>query len=124
MIESNDCASFFFSAFNLPTARLSFGSDRQRRCCIFRCALNRVIGNLFRRCAFGRVRAKQDPSGDTRRERGMALLIHGDAAFAAKGISQETLNLSQLLAYRIGGTLHVIVNNQIGFTPPRPQRGR
>ena len=66
--------------------------------------------------ALGRMRAKQDRSGDMRRERGMALLIHGDAAFAGEGITQETLNLSQLLAYRIGGTLHVIVNNQIGFT--------
>ena len=46
----------------------------------------------------------------------MALLIHGDAAFAGEGITQETLNLSGLSAYRVGGTLHVIVNNQIGFT--------
>jgi 2-oxoglutarate dehydrogenase E1 component len=76
--------------------------------------------------ALGRVRAKQDRSGDTRRERGMALLIHGDAAFAGEGITQETLNLSQLLAYQIGGTLHVIVNNQIGFTtcPEETRSGR
>jgi 2-oxoglutarate dehydrogenase E1 component len=66
--------------------------------------------------ALGRVRAKQDRSGDRQRERGMALLIHGDAAFAGEGILQETLNLSELFPYRIGGTLHVIVNNQIGFT--------
>ena len=66
--------------------------------------------------ALGRVRAKQDRSGDARRARGMALLIHGDAAFAGEGISQETLTLSGLSAYRIGGALHVIVNNQIGFT--------
>jgi 2-oxoglutarate dehydrogenase E1 component len=66
--------------------------------------------------ALGRVRAKQDRSGDTGRTRGMALLIHGDAAFAGEGITQETLNLSELFAYQIGGTLHVIVNNQIGFT--------
>jgi 2-oxoglutarate dehydrogenase E1 component len=66
--------------------------------------------------AVGRVRAKQDRSGDAERERGMALLIHGEAAFAGEGVIQETLNLSQLDAYGIGGVLHVIVNNQIGFT--------
>ena len=66
--------------------------------------------------ALGRVRAKQDRSGDADRERGMALLIHGDAAFTGEGIAQETLTLSDLFAYRVGGALHVIVNNQIGFT--------
>jgi 2-oxoglutarate dehydrogenase E1 component len=66
--------------------------------------------------AVGRMRAKQDQVGDRARERGMALLMHGDAAFAGEGIVQETLNLSALSAYETGGTLHVIVNNQIGFT--------
>jgi 2-oxoglutarate dehydrogenase E1 component len=66
--------------------------------------------------ALGRVRAKQDRSGDLRRKRGMALLMHGDAAFAGEGIVQETLNLSGLAAYTAGGALHVIINNQIGFT--------
>ena len=66
--------------------------------------------------ALGRARAKQDRAGDVDRRQCLCVLIHGDAAFAGEGVVQETLNLSQLRAYTVGGTLHVVVNNQIGFT--------
>jgi 2-oxoglutarate dehydrogenase E1 component len=65
----------------------------------------------------GKVRAKQDMAGDTRaRSSVMAILMHGDAAFAGQGLVYETLAMSQLIGYRTGGTIHLVVNNQIGFT--------
>jgi len=64
----------------------------------------------------GKARAKQDQRHDADRSQVMAILMHGDAAFAGQGLVAESLDLSDLAGYRIGGTIHFVVNNQIGFT--------
>ena len=72
----------------------------------------------------GKVRAKQDQNDDTvERSTVLPLLIHGDAAFAGQGVVAECFGLSGLKGYRTGGSLHFIINNQIGFTTdPRYSR--
>jgi 2-oxoglutarate dehydrogenase E1 component len=64
----------------------------------------------------GKVRAKQDQMGDTDRTQVMPILLHGDAAFAGQGVVAECFGLSGLRGHRTGGTIHIVVNNQIGFT--------
>ena len=66
--------------------------------------------------ALGRVRAKQTRIGRDGKAKVLPLLMHGDSAFAGQGITAETLNLANLRGYTVGGTVHVIVNNLIGFT--------
>ncbi|CAA9444835.1 MAG: 2-oxoglutarate dehydrogenase E1 component [uncultured Phycisphaerae bacterium] len=71
----------------------------------------------------GSVRCKQKIRGDKDHSKVVPILLHGDAAFTGQGVVFETLNLSELPFWRTGGTIHVIVNNQIGFTTP-PHEGR
>ncbi len=72
----------------------------------------------------GSARARQERRNDSRGERVVPILIHGDAAFAGQGVVMETLQLSQARAFYTGGTIHVVVNNQVGFTTSEPTDAR
>ena len=92
--------------------------------CILSLAFNPSHLEIVNPVVEGSVRARQERRGDAEGDTVLPVLVHGDAAFAGQGVVMETLNLAQTRGYGTGGTVHIVINNQIGFTTSDPRDTR